>query len=109
LLTHLPADLRDYTRFAYLTGIRRGEIAAASMKKKRSRRVKKVLRPKGPAAVAGSSGTWKPNYRFEVPAAIVDPNGNIQALSGIKQPNGSTLTDFRYWNVLTKHFGDQPD
>jgi hypothetical protein len=52
---------------------------------------------------------WKPNYRFEVPAAIIDPNGNVQVVSGIKQPNGSTLTDFGCWNILTKHFGDQPE
>lgn len=28
LLKHLPADLQDFTRFAYLTGWRKGEIAS---------------------------------------------------------------------------------
>jgi hypothetical protein len=51
---------------------------------------------------------WKPNYRVEVPMAIIDPNGNVQMASGIKQPNGSTRTDFGCWNILTKHFGDNP-
>jgi hypothetical protein len=49
---------------------------------------------------------WKPQHRFEVPAAIIDPNGNIQVVSGIKLPDGSTLTDFGSWNILTRHFGD---
>lgn len=52
---------------------------------------------------------WKPQYRFEVPAAIIDPNGNINVVGGIKLPDGSTLTDFGSWNILTKHFGDKPD
>lgn len=51
---------------------------------------------------------WKPNHRFEVPAAIIDPNGNVQVVSGIKLPDGSTLSDFGCWNILTKHFGDNP-
>ena len=50
---------------------------------------------------------WKPNHRFEVPAAIIDPNGNVQVVSGIKLPDGSTLTDFGCWNILTKHFEDE--
>lgn len=50
---------------------------------------------------------WKPNHRFEIPAAIIDPNGNVQVVSGIKLPDGSTLTDFGCWNVLTRHFGDE--
>ena len=49
---------------------------------------------------------WKPKYRFDVPAAIIDPNGNVQVLSGVTLPDGSTLTDFRCWNILTKHVGD---
>lgn len=52
---------------------------------------------------------WKPHHRFEVPAAIIDPNGNVQVVSGIKLPDGSTLTDFGSWNILTKHFGDTQD
>lgn len=51
---------------------------------------------------------WKPNHRFEIPAAILDPNGNLQVMAGIKLPDGSTLTDFGCWNILTKHFGDDP-
>ena len=61
--------------------------------------------PKTAFGKAVHSG-WKPNYRFEVPAAIVDSNGNVQVVAGIKQPDGSTLTDFGSWNILTKHFGD---
>jgi hypothetical protein len=49
---------------------------------------------------------WKPRYRFEVPAAIIDPNGNVQVVSGVKLPDGSTQTDFGSWNLLTKHLGD---
>jgi hypothetical protein len=49
---------------------------------------------------------WKPSYRFEVPAAIIDPNGHVQVMSGVKLPDGSTQTDFGSWNILTKHFGD---
>jgi hypothetical protein len=52
---------------------------------------------------------WKPSHRFEVPAAIIDPNGHIQVISGVKLPDGSTLTDFGSWNILTKHFGDSKD
>jgi hypothetical protein len=52
---------------------------------------------------------WKPKYRFEVPAAIIDPNGNIQVVGGIKLPDGSTLTDFGSWNILTNHYGDNPN
>lgn len=49
---------------------------------------------------------WKPKYRFEVPAAIIDPNDNVQILFGVKLPDGSTQTDFGSWNILTRHFGD---
>ncbi|MFZ0333459.1 MAG: hypothetical protein WBL66_17545 [Candidatus Acidiferrales bacterium] len=49
---------------------------------------------------------WKPSHRFEVPAAIIDPNRNVQIVSAIKLPDGSTLTDFGCWNILTRHFGD---
>jgi hypothetical protein len=49
---------------------------------------------------------WKPRYKFEVPAAIIDPNGNVQVVSGVKLPDGSTQTDFGSWNLLTKHLGD---
>jgi hypothetical protein len=51
---------------------------------------------------------WKPSHRFEVPAAIIDSNGNVQVLSGVKLPDGSTLTDFGCWNILVRHFGDKP-
>lgn len=51
---------------------------------------------------------WKPNHLFQFPVAIIDPNGNIQMMSGVKLPNGETRTDFGCWNVLTKHFGDAP-
>jgi hypothetical protein len=51
---------------------------------------------------------WKPNYRIEIPMAIIDSNGNVQVASGIKQPDGTTATDFGCWNILTKHFGDDP-
>jgi hypothetical protein len=49
---------------------------------------------------------WKPMHKFEVPAAIVDPNGNVQVVAALKLPDGSTLTDFGSWNILTRHFGD---
>jgi hypothetical protein len=49
---------------------------------------------------------WKPQHRFEVPVAIIDPNGNIQIVSGVKSPDGSMQTDFGSWNLLTKHLGD---
>jgi hypothetical protein len=64
--------------------------------------------PKAPKGKVVHPG-WKPQYRFPVPAAISDPNGNVQTVSGVKQPDGSTLTDFGSWNILTKHFGDKPD
>jgi hypothetical protein len=50
--------------------------------------------------------SWKPQHRFEVPVAILDPNGNIQIVSGVKLPDGSTKTEFGSWNLLTKHLGD---
>jgi hypothetical protein len=49
---------------------------------------------------------WKPNYRFEVPVAIIDPNSNVQVVSGVKLPDGNTRTDFGCWNLLTKHYGE---
>lgn len=49
---------------------------------------------------------WKPNHRFEFPVAIIDPNGHVQVMSGVKLPDGSTKTDFGCWNILTRHFGD---
>jgi len=52
---------------------------------------------------------WKPKHRFEVPAAILDPNGHVQVISGIPSPDGTTLTDFGCWNILTRHFGDNPE
>jgi hypothetical protein len=52
---------------------------------------------------------WKPKHQFNVPAAIIDPNGNVQVVSGVKLQDGSTLTDFGSWNILTKHFGDDQE
>jgi hypothetical protein len=49
---------------------------------------------------------WKPNHRFEFPVAIIDPNGHVQVMSGVKLPGGSLKTDFGCWNILTRHFGD---
>jgi hypothetical protein len=46
---------------------------------------------------------WKPNYPVEVPMAIIDPNGNLQIASAI-----GGRTDFGCWNILMKHFGDNP-
>jgi hypothetical protein len=37
---------------------------------------------------------WKPNHRFEFPVAIIDPNGHVQVMSGVKLPDGSVKTDF---------------
>jgi hypothetical protein len=64
-----------------------------------------------PASRAGKSvhPGWKPNHKFEVPVAIVDPNGHAQVVSGVKQPDGSIKTDFGAWNILTEHFGDKPN
>jgi hypothetical protein len=49
---------------------------------------------------------WKPSHRFEVPVAIIDPNNHLQVITAIKLPDGSTVTDFGCWNILTRHFGD---
>jgi hypothetical protein len=48
---------------------------------------------------------WKPNHRFEVPVAIIDSNGNLEVMSAVKAPDGSTINDFGCWNILTRHFG----
>jgi hypothetical protein len=50
---------------------------------------------------------WKPQHRFDVPVAIIDPNGNVQVVSGLRLPDGSTYTDFGSWNLLTKRPGDE--
>ena len=50
---------------------------------------------------------WKPNHRFEVPAAIIDSNGNLQVISAVRSPDGGTTTDFGCWNLLTSHLGDK--
>lgn len=50
---------------------------------------------------------WKPNHRFEVPVAIIDPNENIQVVMAVQQPDGSIWSDFGCWNLLTKHIGDE--
>lgn len=49
---------------------------------------------------------WKPNHGFEVPVAIIDPNGHVEVMSGVKLSDGSLKTDFGCWNILTRHFGD---
>jgi hypothetical protein len=49
---------------------------------------------------------WKPNHKFEVPFVIMDPNGNLQIVSAVKAPDGSTVNDFGTWNILTRHYGD---
>ena len=49
---------------------------------------------------------WKRNHRFDFPVAILDPNGNVQVMSGVKLPDGSQKTDFGCWNMLARHFGD---
>ena len=49
---------------------------------------------------------WKPNHRFEFPVAIIDPNHNVQVMSGVKLPDGTVKTDFGCWNILSKHYGN---
>lgn len=49
---------------------------------------------------------WKPQHKFDVPVAIIDPSRNVQVLSGITLPDGTVYTDFGPWNLLTKHLGD---
>jgi hypothetical protein len=49
---------------------------------------------------------WKPSHRFEAPVAIIDSNGNLQVMSAVKAPDGSTVNDFGAWNILTRHYGD---
>jgi hypothetical protein len=61
--------------------------------------------PKEPIGKAVHPG-WKPNYQFAVPVAIIDSNQHVQVVSGVKQQDGSTRTDFGSWNILTQHFGD---
>jgi hypothetical protein len=51
---------------------------------------------------------WKPNYRMEVPVAIIDPNGHVQVALGVALPDSDTRTKFGCWDFLTKHFGDNP-
>lgn len=51
---------------------------------------------------------WKPNHLFEFPVAIIDPNGHVQVMSGVKLPDGSIKADFGCWDILTRHFGDKP-
>jgi hypothetical protein len=46
---------------------------------------------------------WKPNYKVEIPMAIIDPNGSLQIAAAV-----GDRTDFGCWNILTKHFGDAP-
>ena len=48
---------------------------------------------------------WKPNHRFELPAAIIDPNGNVQ-LAGVELPDGTINKGSGCWNILTGHLGD---
>jgi hypothetical protein len=47
---------------------------------------------------------WKPLHKFEFPVAIIDPNGHMQVMSGLKLPDGSIRTDFGCWNILTSKF-----
>jgi hypothetical protein len=58
------------------------------------------------SAAAEVHPEWKPNHRFEVPVAIIDSNGNLQVMAAVKGPDGSTLSDFGSWNILTRHFGE---
>ncbi len=51
----------------------------------------------------------EPNHTFEVPVAIIDSNGNLQVMAAVKAPDGSTISDFGCWNILTRHLGDSPD
>jgi hypothetical protein len=68
------------------------------------------LATKLPIAAAGRvvHPGWKPSYKFDVPVAIIDSNGNIHVMSAVKQADGSTRNDFGSWNILTRHFGDEP-
>jgi hypothetical protein len=51
---------------------------------------------------------FKPNHRFEVPVAIIDPNGNLQVVSSLNNPDGSVRSDFGCWSILSRHLGDKP-
>jgi hypothetical protein len=68
------------------------EFLSTALATEAPRSAKKVVHP-----------GWKPNYRVEVPMAIIDPNGNLQIASAI-----GGRTDFGCWNLLAKHFGDSP-
>jgi hypothetical protein len=49
---------------------------------------------------------WKPNHKFDLPVAIIDPNNNIQ-LAGVKLLDGRTIQGCGCWNILTRHLGDR--
>ena len=49
---------------------------------------------------------WKPHHRFDLPAAIIDPNGNIQ-IAGIRLTDGSLTHGSDCWNRLLRHQRDK--
>jgi hypothetical protein len=50
---------------------------------------------------------WKPNHRFELPVAIIDPNNNVQ-LAGVRLPDGGIANGPGCWNsILARHLGDR--
>jgi hypothetical protein len=49
---------------------------------------------------------WKPNHRFEVPVAIIDPNNHVQ-VAGVNVADGSLDVGSGCWNFLTTQFGGE--
>lgn len=49
---------------------------------------------------------WKPNHQFGLPAAIIDPNANIQ-LAGMHLPDGSMSCGPGCWDRLLRHQGNK--
>jgi hypothetical protein len=49
---------------------------------------------------------WKPNHRFELPVAIIDPNGNLQ-VAGITGRDGKVSRGPGCWQILTGRLDEE--
>lgn len=97
LLVHLPADVRDFVLFAYLTGMRKGEIASLVWRNVEADTIRLPGKhsKNGEARLIPLEGELKDVIERRRAARQIEINGTIQLAEHIFHRDGEPTTAFR--------------
>ena len=97
LLVHLPADVRDFVLFAYLTGMRKGEIASLVWRNVEADTIRLPGKhsKNGEARLIPLEGELKDVIERRRAARQIEVNGTIQLAEHIFHRDGESMAYFR--------------